>query len=108
MSRFLLVAIAVVSVHSVAFANNTVCAGSNTYYRFLQADSGIMHMPATWLIFATLGDGSRLNYTVNADALPSRAKVFALRRLRGNRMVFREIKDDFVLDPQHPVKIGAL
>jgi len=65
-----MIAILVSGIQSIALANDTVCAGTSVYYRYLQADSGIMRMPATVSVFATLEDGKTLNYTQNADARP--------------------------------------
>ena len=67
MARFFVFMLAVISIHSVASANDTVCAGPKVYYRYLQADSGIMRMPATWSIYATWDEGT-INHSQNADA----------------------------------------
>ena len=56
---------------SAAFANDTVCAGKKTYYRYLQADSGVSRTPATWSIRAELNGGNVVDYSVNADAMPA-------------------------------------
>ncbi len=70
MTRFLFALVAILGLQSVAHANNTVCAGVKVYYRFLQQDSGIMRMPASWSIFANLDSGKELNYSVSANAMP--------------------------------------